>query len=74
MYKQVCIIPFRRDFLIQYTEYEPTALEVAESIDMLRVIENGKSVHMFETMFITYPVDTPSDLIRVEKLMTDNML
>src|SRR3989338_7318551 len=31
-YKQVCIIPFRREHLFQYTTMQPTVLEQAESI------------------------------------------
>ena len=44
--KQVCVIPFRRDFLFSYTELAPTPLEIAESIDMMRVLENGLKVRM----------------------------
>lgn len=64
--KQVCIIPFRRDFLLQYTRMEPTPLEIAESVDMLRVLENGLKVQMAPTRHATYAVDTPEDLKRVE--------
>ena len=32
--KQICIIPFERDFLLKYSKLEPTPLEEAESIDM----------------------------------------
>ena len=39
--KQVCIIPFRRDFLLRYNRIKPTKLEILESIDMLRLLENG---------------------------------
>ncbi|TGM31750.1 3-deoxy-manno-octulosonate cytidylyltransferase [Leptospira biflexa] len=70
MFKQVCVIPFRRDFLIKYTELKPTPLEIAESVDMLRVLENGYKVRMAMTKFQTYAVDTPEDLTRVEKLMS----
>lgn len=67
--KQVCVIPFKRDFLIKYTEFPPTPLEEIESIDMLRVIENGFKVKMIPTNFITQAVDTPEDLIKVENLL-----
>jgi len=69
MQKQVCIIPFRRNFLIEYTQMEPTPLEVAESVDMMRVLEHGKSVRMVHTDYDTYAVDTINDLIKVEKKM-----
>ena len=69
MGKQVCIIPFRRDFLFEYTAMKPTALELAESIDMMRILENGMSVRLVETSFQTKAVDTKEDLLVVEKLM-----
>jgi 3-deoxy-manno-octulosonate cytidylyltransferase (CMP-KDO synthetase) len=69
MKKQVCIIPFTRNFLLRYTEMEPTPLEIVESVDMMRVLENGLKVKMIPTKHHTYPVDTKEDLKRVEGLM-----
>ena len=70
MYKQVCIIPFRRDFLLKYNAMKPTPLEIAESVDMMRVLENGLNVHMVPTQHSTHAVDTIDDLLRVEKIMS----
>jgi 3-deoxy-manno-octulosonate cytidylyltransferase (CMP-KDO synthetase) len=67
--KQVCVIPFRREFLLQYTRLEPTPLELAESIDMLRILEHGLKVRMVMTNYETHAVDTPADLALVERLM-----
>lgn len=67
--KQVCIIPFRRDFLIKYNSMEQTPLEIAESVDMMRIIENGLKVKMIPTSYNTHAVDTPKDLETVEQLM-----
>jgi len=69
MWKQVCIIPYRRDFLLEYTRMKPTPLEIAESIDMMRILENGYKVYMVPTKYNTRPVDTPQDLIEVEAMM-----
>jgi 3-deoxy-manno-octulosonate cytidylyltransferase (CMP-KDO synthetase) len=69
MGKQVCVIPFRRDFLLEYTRMAPTPLEVAESVDMLRILEHGLKVRMAPTRHRTQSVDTPEDLIKVERLM-----
>jgi 3-deoxy-manno-octulosonate cytidylyltransferase (CMP-KDO synthetase) len=71
MHKQVCVIPFRRDFLLQYTQLQPTALELAESIDMLRVLEHGFDVRMVATHHPSHAVDTPDDLKLVERLMRE---
>ena len=69
MGKQVCIIPFRRDFLLEYTRMTPTPLEIAESVDMLRILEHGLKVRMAPTRHQTQSVDTPEDLVRVAHLM-----
>lgn len=73
-YKQVCIIPFRRTTLFQYTNLAPTPLEKLESIDMLRLLEHGMQVKMVPTEFDTQAVDTTADLARVEKLMASDLL
>lgn len=74
MLKQVCIIPFRRDFLLKFNELESTPLEIIESVDMMRVIEHGYKVKMVFSDVKTYSVDTAEDLARVEKLMKNEPL
>jgi len=69
MCKQICIIPFRRDFLLEYNQLNPTPLEVAESIDMMRVLEHGMKVKMVPTQYVTHAVDTIEDLYKVENLL-----
>jgi 3-deoxy-manno-octulosonate cytidylyltransferase (CMP-KDO synthetase) len=68
-WKQVCVIPFRRDCLRAYAKLPPTPLEVAESIDMLRLLEHGIPVRMVATEAESYAVDTPTDRERVEALL-----
>ena len=70
MKKQVCVIPFTRDFLFEYTKLKPTPLEIVESVDMMRVLEHGKKVKMVPTLHQTHSVDTKEDLKHVEKLMS----
>jgi len=74
MYKQVCIIPFRRDFLIKFNELTPTPLEIIESVDMLRILEHGYKVKVIPTELETYSVDTLVDLKKVETLMQNDKL
>jgi 3-deoxy-manno-octulosonate cytidylyltransferase (CMP-KDO synthetase) len=71
VWKQICVIPFRRDFLLEYTSMKPTPLEVAESVDMLRLLEHGSPVRMIDTRYRSHAVDTPADLELVSQLMTD---
>lgn len=68
-YKQVCVISFTKDILLKYRILNPTPLEIAESIDMMRFVENDIKVKMVETETYTHSVDTKEDLKLVEKLM-----
>lgn len=72
MGKQVCIIPFRRDYLLEYTRLAPTPLEISESVDMMRILEHGMKVRMAPTKHNTQAVDTYTDLQKVEKLMQNS--
>ncbi|GFH62264.1 MAG: 3-deoxy-manno-octulosonate cytidylyltransferase [Candidatus Desulfovibrio kirbyi] len=74
MRKQVCVIPFRRDYLLRFNEMEESPLEIYESVDMLRVLEHGEKVRMVRTMCRTWSVDTPQDLARVTRLMGNDAL
>jgi 3-deoxy-manno-octulosonate cytidylyltransferase (CMP-KDO synthetase) len=73
-FKQVCVISFRHDFLREFARLPQTPLERAESIDMLRAIENGARVRMAPTEVDTHAVDTAEDLRLVESLMKDDQL
>jgi len=75
MLKQVCIIPFRRDYLLEFNDLPETPLEKIESVDMMRVIEHGEHVHMVMTDAETLSVDTTKDLEKVVDLMkTDTLI
>lgn len=74
IFKQVCIIPFRRTTLFDYTRLPQTPLEKLESVDMLRLLEHGYRVKMVKTEFDTQAVDTEADLARVAKLMESDPL
>ena len=74
MMRQLCIIPFRRDFLLTFNNLAPTPLEIIESIDMLRLLEHGYKVKIVPTQSDSYSVDTPEDLEKVEQLMQKDSL
>ena len=74
MKKQICIIPHTRDFLLKFTELEPTPLEKIESVDMMRVLEHGYKIKMVPTSHNAYSVDTPGDLRKVEEIMKTDEL
>jgi len=74
MLKQVCVIPFRRNYLIKFNEMNETELEVVESIDMLRIIENGEKVRMMYSDTPSFSVDTQADLENVSLKMQQDKL
>jgi len=74
MYKQVCVIPFRRDYLLKFTTLEPTSLEIIESIDMNRFLEHGFKVKIVRTNYETFSVDTKKDLEKVQQLMKNDSI
>ena len=73
-YKQVCVIPFQREFLDQYRSLNPTYLEEIESVDMMRVLEHGFKVKCVDIFEDSYPVDVPEDVARVEKALRQCVL
>ena len=72
--KQVCIISFKRDYLIKFNEMPQTNLEIIESVDMMRVIENDEIVKMVLTQSKSWSVDTEEDLKKVEQRMINDQL
>ena len=73
-FKQVCIIPFRRAVLAAFAKLEPTPLELAESVDMMRFLEHGYSVRMVEHDVSSHAVDTQADLDMVQELLRNDPL
>ena len=74
VYRQIVLVPFRCDLLFEFTRWERTPLEVAESVDMLRVLEHGYRIKMVETSHWAHAVDTPEDLVLVEQVMKNDPL
>ena len=74
MYKQICSIPFRRDFLLEFAKMERTSLEIIEGIDMNRILENGGKIKMVYSEDESFSVDCPNDLERVISLMKSDKL
>jgi 3-deoxy-manno-octulosonate cytidylyltransferase (CMP-KDO synthetase) len=74
MMKQVCIIPYRRDYLLAFNNTPRTPLEIIEGIDMNRALETGHFVQMVPTSRVTASVDTSEDLAEVVALMRNDAL
>lgn len=72
--KQLGIISFRRNSLIDFLKLPPTPLEKIESIDMMRFLEYGRSIKEIMTDSSMIGVDTPEDAKKVEELMLTDTL
>src|SRR5438105_2414800 len=59
------IYGFRRDLLLQFVRWKCTTLERTESLEQLRALENGVTVHVLVTRHGSPGVDTPQDAISV---------
>lgn len=68
-YKQVAIMPFRKKFLIDFQLMEPTSLELAEQIELMRAVESSIKVRTSISNFINVSVDTKADLLEAESVM-----
>jgi len=74
MWKQLGLIAFTRDALLEYSALPATPLEQIESVDMNRLLEHGRKLLMVPSMHRITAIDTPEDRIRVEGLMADDRL
>ncbi len=74
MWKQLGIILFSRNALLDYTRMTPTPLEIIESVDMNRFLEHGIKIKMVPTDHRIFGVDVPEDLKAVEPLLRKDPL
>jgi len=63
------IYGYRRDFLMQFVRWRPTALERTEKLEQLRALEHGATIQVVRTRHRALGVDTPEDVPRAEKAL-----
>lgn len=68
VYKHIGIYAYRRDFLLKYAKMPQTMLEKTESLEQLRVLENGFRIKVIESDANFVGVDTAEDLSRVNEI------
>jgi len=66
--KHVGIYAYRADVLRQLTQLEQSPLEISESLEQLRWLENGFRIKVGYTDVETVGIDTPEDLEKVKML------
>ncbi|MCD8261561.1 MAG: 3-deoxy-manno-octulosonate cytidylyltransferase [Bacteroides sp.] len=65
-YKHIGMYGFRSEVLGEVTLLPASSLEIAESLEQLRWLENGYRIKVGTTMEETIGIDTPEDLERAE--------
>lgn len=71
-FKHVGIYGYKRDFVLDYFKMESTPLENSESLEQLRVLENGYKIKVLETNFEVIGVDTQEELEKVRLHIKNN--
>jgi len=72
MLKAYHIVPFRKDFLLQYARWQKSELEQIEFNEYLRILEKGYNIRAVHVESDALSVDTHSDLDYVrEKMKSD---
>jgi 3-deoxy-manno-octulosonate cytidylyltransferase (CMP-KDO synthetase) len=66
--KHIGIYAYRTEVLKEITKLEPSSLELAESLEQLRWLENGYFISVELTEFDSISVDTPEDLEKLNKM------
>jgi 3-deoxy-manno-octulosonate cytidylyltransferase (CMP-KDO synthetase) len=69
--EHVGLYAYRRDFLLEFVAWPPTPLELAESLEQLRILEYGYRIRVVETeLGAGAPcIDTPEDLVRAREYL-----
>ena len=65
------IYGYQKEFLLAFSEMPPSKSEKKENLEQLRAVENGYKIKIIETQFSTLSVDSPQDIIRVEKFLDE---
>ena len=67
--KHLGIYAYRREVLAEITKLPQSPLEIAESLEQLRWLQNGYRIRVGETNVETVGIDTPEDLQRAEAFL-----
>lgn len=63
------IYAYKRKFLETFVNWPPSPLEIAESLEQLRALENGASIKVLITADTSPGVDTPDQAREIERIL-----
>ncbi|HEX5708524.1 MAG TPA: hypothetical protein VFX96_14570, partial [Pyrinomonadaceae bacterium] len=70
--KHTGLYVYRREFLLEYAGWPVSALERAEALEQLRILERGAKIVLAEAARPSIGVDTPEDLERVRAMFEES--
>lgn len=68
-YEHIGVYAFRKQALLNFTQWPITPLEAAEKIECLRYLEYGIPLRMIVVDYMGVEIDTPEDLQKASKLL-----
>jgi 3-deoxy-manno-octulosonate cytidylyltransferase (CMP-KDO synthetase) len=68
-YKHIGIYAFRKNALMNFTQWKVSPLEAIEKLEQLRYLENGVKIKMVITDESPVSIDSPEDLENAKKLL-----
>nr|WP_214448276.1 3-deoxy-manno-octulosonate cytidylyltransferase [Flavihumibacter rivuli] len=68
-YEHIGVYAFRKQALLNFTQWPMTPLEAAEKIECLRYLEYGVPLKMVLTDYMGVEIDTPEDIEKALKLL-----
>jgi 3-deoxy-manno-octulosonate cytidylyltransferase (CMP-KDO synthetase) len=70
-YGHLGLYAYRADILARLTQLQPSSLEMAESLEQNRWIENDYHIRVIQTQGDTIAIDTPEDLTKAQQWIRD---
>jgi 3-deoxy-manno-octulosonate cytidylyltransferase (CMP-KDO synthetase) len=63
------IYGYTMGLLFRFVKWKPTLLEMAESLEQLRALENGVKIRVIEVKHLSVGVDTPADAEAIQRIL-----
>jgi 3-deoxy-manno-octulosonate cytidylyltransferase (CMP-KDO synthetase) len=72
--RHICIYAYTPAVLKKIISLKPSILELSESLEQLRWLENGYKIKLNTTKFDSFSIDTKEDLIFAKEYLNKNNL
>ena len=72
-YKHIGPYEWRREALFEFSSWNPTTLEKTESLEMLRLLEHGRTIKCILTGLDSIEIDTPEDVRQFERYIEEGV-